>query len=51
MFSATSYCDQMGLTFTSDRNLMPEPRVMRDCIDEAVTQIAEQLQKAKQKSG
>jgi diacylglycerol O-acyltransferase len=51
MFSATSYCDQMGLTFTSDRNLMPEPRVMRDCIDEAVTQIAEQLQKAKKKSG
>ncbi len=45
MFSATSYCDQIGLTFTSDRDLMPEPRVMRDCIDEAVMQLKKQLKK------
>jgi diacylglycerol O-acyltransferase len=43
MFSATSYCDQIGLTFTSDRDLMPEPRVMRECIDEAVMQLKKQL--------
>lgn len=43
MFSATSYCDQIGLTFTSDRDLMPDPLVMRNCIEEAIAGVEEQL--------
>ena len=49
MFNATSYCEQIGLTFTSDRDLMPEPLVMRNCIAEAVTQVTKQLQKMDEK--
>jgi diacylglycerol O-acyltransferase len=45
MFNATSYCDLLGLTFTSDRDLMPDPLVMCDCIDEAVGRVIEQLRK------
>jgi len=40
MFSASSYADNVGLTFTSDRHMMPDPEVMRECLDEAVAAVA-----------
>ena len=49
MFCATSYCDQIGLTFTSDRDLMPDPQMMRNCIDETIGKVAGQLQKMQEK--
>ena len=44
MFSASSYADSIGLTFTSDRNMMPDPELMRACLDEAVTTLDSYLQ-------
>ena len=43
MFSASTYCDTVGLTFTSGRNMMPDPEEMRACLDEAVGQIERYL--------
>ncbi|MBL0075711.1 MAG: DUF1298 domain-containing protein [Rhodocyclaceae bacterium] len=43
MFTASSYLDQIGLTFVSDRNLLPDPRTMRQCLDEAVAKIETHL--------
>lgn len=40
MFSASTYADTVGLTFTSDRNMMPDPEIMRECLDEAVAAVA-----------
>jgi hypothetical protein len=40
MFAASTYADTVGLTFTSDRNMMPDPDVMRECLDEAVAAVA-----------
>ena len=40
MFSASSYADTVGLTFTSDRNMMPDPETMRECLDEAIAAVA-----------
>jgi hypothetical protein len=40
MFSASTYADTVGLTFTSDRNMMPDPDIMRECLDEAVAAVA-----------
>jgi WS/DGAT/MGAT family acyltransferase len=44
MFSASSYADSIGLTFTSDRNMMPDPELMRACLDEAVNTLDSYLQ-------
>ena len=44
MFSASEYADSIGLTFTSDRNMMPDPELMRACLDEAVTKLDSYLQ-------
>lgn len=41
MFSASTYADTVGLTFTSDRLMMPDPEVMRECLDEAVAAVAQ----------
>ena len=43
MFSASTYADTIGLTFTSDRNMMPDPEAMRECLDEAVKQVENYL--------
>ena len=43
MFSASSYADTVGLTFTSDRNMMPDPGFMRECLDDAVSQLEDYL--------
>jgi WS/DGAT/MGAT family acyltransferase len=40
MFSASTYADTMGLTFTSDRDMMPDPGTMRECLDEAIAAVA-----------
>jgi diacylglycerol O-acyltransferase len=40
MFSASSYADKVGITFTSDRHMMPDPEAMRECLDEAVGAVA-----------
>jgi hypothetical protein len=39
MFSASTYADTVGLTFTSDRNMMPDPEFMRECLDGAMEQL------------
>ena len=36
MFCASTYADTFGLAFTSDRDMMPDPELMRACLDEAV---------------
>jgi len=40
MFCASTYADTVGLTFTSDRLMMPDPEIMRACLDEAVAGVA-----------
>ncbi len=40
MFSASTYADTVGLTFTSDREMMPDPETMRECLDEAIAAVA-----------
>jgi hypothetical protein len=40
MFTASTYAGTVGLTFTSDRNMMPDPEIMRECLDEAVAAVA-----------
>ena len=39
MFSASTYADTVGLTFTSDRNMMQDPEFMRECLDGAMEQL------------
>lgn len=39
MFTSSSYGDQIGLTFVADRNRLPDPRIMRQCLDGAVKEI------------
>ncbi|MBF7729253.1 wax ester/triacylglycerol synthase domain-containing protein [Pseudomonas sp. N040] len=48
MFSASTYCDRIGLTFVSDRHMMPDPRVMRSCLDAAVAQVERFLSEERQ---
>jgi diacylglycerol O-acyltransferase / wax synthase len=36
----SSYCGRMSFDFTADRNMMPDPSVYAECIDEAVAEIA-----------
>lgn len=43
MFSASTQDDTVGITFTSDRNMMPDPGCMRECLDEAVAEVASYL--------
>lgn len=43
MFCASTYADTFGLAFTSDRDMMPDPEVMRDCLDRAVKGIEDYL--------
>jgi diacylglycerol O-acyltransferase len=39
MFSTSSYCDRMGITFVSDSSMIPDSRVMSSCLDEAVHKV------------
>jgi hypothetical protein len=50
MFSASTYAGTVGLTFTSDRHMMPDPEFMRECLDQAVSQVESYLKSKKQKS-
>jgi hypothetical protein len=43
MFAATTYCDKLGLTVTSDRDMMPDPKLMRECIDASIASIMQVL--------
>jgi diacylglycerol O-acyltransferase len=43
MFSASTYDQTVGLTFTSDRHMMPDPELMRACLDDAVARVEEYL--------
>jgi WS/DGAT/MGAT family acyltransferase len=56
MFSASTYADTIGLTFTSDRDMMPDPEFMRACLDETVAEVRSYLKtkaqsKSRRKSG
>jgi WS/DGAT/MGAT family acyltransferase len=44
MFSTSSYCDRMGITFVSDSSMIPDSRVMRRCLDDAVHKVEQYLQ-------
>lgn len=46
-FSASTYADNVGLTFTSDRNMMPDPEVMRECLDETMAEVSRYLRSRK----
>ena len=43
MFTSSTYCDRIGLTFVSDKTKVPDPRVMRACLDAAVSRIERYL--------
>jgi hypothetical protein len=43
MFCASTYADTFGLAFTSDRDMMPDPELMRACLDEAVDDLKKYL--------
>ncbi len=43
MFTSSTYCDRIGLTFVSDKTKVPDPRVMRACLDAAVARIERYL--------
>ena len=49
MFSASTYCDRVGITFTSDRTMMPDPELMRGCLDEAMSGLQRFQQSASKK--
>jgi hypothetical protein len=51
MFCASSYADNIGLTFTSDRNMMPDPELMRACLDEAIDHLTRYLDSRKKRGG
>ncbi len=36
VFCASTYADNVGLTFTSDRHMMPDPGLMRKCLDDTM---------------
>lgn len=44
MFSASTYDDNVGITFTSDCEMMPDPEFMRACLDDAVKRVKEYLE-------
>jgi WS/DGAT/MGAT family acyltransferase len=39
MFTTSTYDDKIGITFTSDRNMMPDPERMRRCLDETMEEL------------
>jgi diacylglycerol O-acyltransferase len=39
MFTASTYGGRIGITFTSDRNMMPDPEHMRRCLDETMEDL------------
>ena len=39
MFCASTYLEQVCLTFSSDRGMLPDPLLMRECLHEAFTKI------------
>ncbi len=43
MFTSSTYCDRIGLTFVSDKTKVPDPRVMRACLDAAVARVERYL--------
>jgi diacylglycerol O-acyltransferase len=43
MFTASTYGDKLSLTFTSDRDMLPDPHRMRQCLDDAVLGIERYL--------
>ena len=45
MFCASTYAETFGLTFTSDRDMMPDPELMRACLDEAVRGVERYLKR------
>ena len=49
MFSASTHADNVGLTFTSDRNMLPDPEMMRTCLDETIADVASYLKSLKRK--
>jgi WS/DGAT/MGAT family acyltransferase len=51
MFNASTYCDTLGLTFTSDRSMMPDPEFMRECLDRAVAEVEDYIYQRKPASG
>lgn len=47
MFSASTYNQHIGLTFTSDRSMLPDPELMRECLDQTVAAVASYLKSSK----
>jgi diacylglycerol O-acyltransferase len=45
MFSAATYCDSTSITLTSDRDMIPDPEFMRQCLDEAFEGIKQYNQR------
>jgi len=43
MFTGSTCGDKIGITFTSDRNMMPDPECMRRCLDEALEELQSYL--------
>jgi len=50
MFSASTHADNIGLTFTSDRNMLPDPEIMRACLDETIGELDSYLKSLKRKT-
>ena len=44
MFSASTYAETFGLTFTSDRDMMPDPEFMRACLDDTMAAVSTYLE-------
>ena len=53
MFNASVYCDTVGITLSSDRSMMPDPEVMKDCLDQAIRGLDTHMKKplARNQSG
>ncbi|NCF17158.1 MAG: DUF1298 domain-containing protein [Haliea sp.] len=49
MFCVSTYADSFGLAFTSDRDMMPDPELMRACLDQAVEQVESYLASKKKR--
>lgn len=47
MFCASSCDEHIGLTFTSDRDMMPDPDFMRQCLDETVAAVESYLKSSR----
>jgi hypothetical protein len=43
MFTASNYHNRIGLTFTADRDMMPDPKLMRVCLSEAYDSLCKHL--------